>query len=162
VRAYFRREEAARNLHCSFSDGAIETYVQDRVSKKVMRILPEAWRGHALWRETIIGGEIRASACDGMEGLGGQPVFLKQSAVKKFLADAARRKPMSAKADCQAWLEGLLRAAPRFRPKAKHQLREEAKAIFCVTWREFGECWKLANQAVPESTWRRPGRPKKT
>ena len=97
-----------------------------------------------------------------MEEFNGRLVFLKRSVLEKHLTGAMRRKPASLIAACQAWLEGLLRATPGARPKPKRQLLEEATVRFRVTWREFDECWKVANQAVPEATWRRPGAPKKS
>jgi hypothetical protein len=159
---YLHREAAVRDLHCSVSEGLIDTYFCDRDTRELMRIPREAWRNLPFWRETIIGGEIQTTACDGMKGLAGQSVFLKRADFEKYLVDVAHRKPASMKADCQFWLERLLRTIPRARRKAKSGLREEAITRFGVTWREFAACWSLANQAVPEAAARRPGRPKKT
>jgi hypothetical protein len=162
AKAYLCREFSVRELHRRLSDGSIEPYIKDPKSGELMRISQTAWRNHPLWYDTIRGGSIHASACDGMEEFNSQSVFLKRSVVEKHITGAIRRKPASLMAASQAWLEGLLRATPGARPKPKRQLREEAKVRFRVTWREFDECWKAANQAVPEATWRRPGAPKKS
>jgi hypothetical protein len=162
ARPYLCREFAVRELYRGLSDGSIEAYIEDASSGTLMRIRQEAWRNHPRWSHTIRGGMIHATACDGMEEFNGRSVFLTRSAVEQRLTDVRRRKPASLKAACQAWLEDRVRATPDARPKPKEQLREEAMAKFRVTWREFNECWKVANQAVPESTWRRPGAPKKS
>jgi hypothetical protein len=162
AKAYLCREFSVRELHRRLSDGSIEPYIKDPRSGELMRIPQTAWRNHPLWYETIRGGAIHASACDGMEVFDGQSVFVKRSVVEEHIADVKRRKPASLIAACQAWLEGLLRATPRARPKPKRQLREEARVRFRISWREFDECWEIANQAVPEATWRRPGAPKKS
>jgi hypothetical protein len=151
AKAYLRREFSVRELQRRLSDGSIESYIKDPKSGELMRISPTAWRNHPLWYDTIRGGSIHASACDGMEEFNRRSVFLKRSVVKKHLTGAIRRKPASLMAACQAWLEDLLRATPGARPKPKRQLREEAMVRFRVTWREFDECWKIANQAVPEA-----------
>jgi len=157
-----RVEFAARELHRRLSDGSIETYVRDSKSGELMRIPQGAWRHHPFWYHTIRGGVVHGSACDPMLAFDGQTVFLKRPLVDEYLTKAVRRKPASEIAACEAWLEGLLRATPAARPKPKNQLREEAMARFHVSWREFNECWKVVNQAVPQSTWRRPGAPKKS
>jgi len=159
---YMCREFAIRELHRRLCDGSIEPYIKDPKSGELVRIPQGAWRNHPLWCQTIRGGVVHATAGDRMQDFNGRSVFLKRSVVEKDITDALRRKPASMIAACQAWLEALLRASPGARPKPKHQLREEAKVKFRVTWREFDECWKVANQAVPESTWRRPGAPKKS
>jgi hypothetical protein len=146
ARPYLCRVFAVRELYRGLSGGSIEAYIEDARSGTLMRIWQEAWRNHALWSHTI----------------NGRSVFLKRSAVEQHLTDLRRRKPAALKGACQAWLEDRIRAAPGARPKSKSHLREEAKAKFRATWREFDECWKVANQAVPESAWRRPGAPKKS
>jgi hypothetical protein len=162
AKAYLCCEFSVRELHRGLSDGSIEPYIKDPRSGELMRIPQTAWRNYPLWYETIRGGSIHASACDGMEEFDGQSVFLKRSVVEKHITGAMRRKPASLKVACQVWLKGLLRATPGVRPKPKRQLRDEAKVRFRVSWREFDECWKIANQAVPEATWLRPGAPKKS
>jgi hypothetical protein len=162
AKAFLCREFSVGEWHRKLSDGSIEPYIKDRGTGELMRIPHTAWRNHPLWYETIRGGSIHASACDGMEAFDGQSVFLKRSVVEKHIAEARRRRPASLKAACQAWLEGLVRATPGARPKPKRELRKEASARFRVTWREFNECWRIANQAVLEATWRRPGAPKKS
>jgi hypothetical protein len=162
ARPYLCREFAVRELYRGLSGGSIDAYIEDARSGTLMRIRQGAWQNHALWSHTIRGGMIHATACDDMEEFNGRSVFLKRSAVEQRLTDVRRLKPAALKATCQAWLEDRIRATPGARPKPKRQLLQEAKAKFRVTWREFDECWKLANQAVPESTWRRPGAPKKS
>jgi hypothetical protein len=162
ARPYLCREFAVRELYRGLSGGSIEAYIEDARSGKLTRIRQGAWRNHPLWPHTIRGGMIHATACDGMEEFNGRSVFLKRSTVEQHLTDVRRRKPASMKAACQACLEDRIRATPGAPPKSKSHLREEAMAKFRVTWREFNECWKVANQAVPESTWRRPGAPKKS
>jgi hypothetical protein len=160
AKAYLRCEFSVREWHLSLSDGSIEPYIKDPRSGELMRIT--AWRNYPLWYETIRGGSIHASACDGLEAFDGQLVFLKRSVVEKHIAGAMRRRPASLKVACQAWLESLVRANPGARPRPKRELLKEAKLRFGVTWRDFNECWRIANQTVPEATWRRPGAPKKS
>ena len=159
---YLCRELAVRELYRKLIEGSITAYIQDQASGEMMRLLQEAWKPLAFWRQTLCAGVIHAAACEAMEKFNGRTVFLKRSVAEQYLASVTRRKPASMKADCRAWLEGLVRASPENRVKPKDQLRREAKVKFGVTWREFNECWKVVNQVVPESTWRRPGAPKKS
>jgi len=161
-RSYLCHELAVRELYRKFIDGSIETFVRDSVSGEILRLPEWVWQHHGLWRQTICGGVVRATACEELLEFNDKLIALNQAAFERYMVDAKRRKPASMKEACQNWLENLLRNSPHKRPKTKAKLREEAMARFGVTWREFDACWKAADKAVPDANWRRPGAPKKS
>jgi hypothetical protein len=93
--------------------------------------------------------------------------FPRAQVVRLFSAPtpAVRRAETTRQAQsaCQKWLEGLMRASLKVKPKARAELMHEALADFDgLSKRAFGLAWSAAVVVTGATVWSMAGRPAKS
>ena len=88
--------------------------VRDRVSGALFRLISTDWKEAAFWRETIVGGIVRAQTGEGLALYDGRRVLLEAGAFDAWRNTQMRRRSQPAKAACQEWLEAAMREAHTF------------------------------------------------
>jgi len=157
---WVKREMAIARLYAAFCCGSLITVVRDPVSGALFRLICTDWKQAAFWRDTIVGGIVRAQTCEEIAPHEGRRVLMEAGAFDTWLNAQMRRRSQPAKAACREWLEAAMREAPTRGPKPKREWRKEAKAKFNVSGRAFDQFWATALQSTG-ADWDRRGAPPK-
>lgn len=158
--AWGKREFAIHDIYAALCDDSLRSVVRDPVSGEMFKLTASDWRGAAFWRDIIIGGLVRSSACEEIGRHDGRRVLLKADELDVWLKMLGRRQPQPSEEACEKWLEDLMRESPARRPKPKPELRSEAVRRFGVSGRKFDRMWddKLK---LTGANWGEPGAPSK-
>ena len=151
---------AITRLYVAFCNGSLIAVVRDRVSGALFRLISTDWKEAAFWRETIVGGVVRAQTGEELALYEGRRVLLEAGAFDAWRNTQMRRRSQPAKAACQEWLEAAMREAPTRGSKPKREWRKEAKTKFNVSGRAFGQIWAAALPSTG-ADWDRHGAPPK-
>ena len=157
---WVKREMAITRLYVAFCNGSLIAVVRDRVSSALFRLISTDWKEAAFWRETIVGGVVRAQTGEELALYEGRRVLLEAGAFDAWRNTQMRRRSQPAKAACQEWLEAAMREAPTRGSKPKREWRKEAKTKFNVSGRAFDQIWAAALQSTG-ADWDRHGAPPK-
>ena len=157
---WVKREMAIARLYAAFCNGSLIAVVRDPVSGALVRLIGTDWKEAAFWRDTIVGGIVRAQTGEEIVPHEGRRVLLEAGAFDAWLSMQMRRRSQPAKAACREWLEAAMREAPTRGPKPKREWRKEAKATFNVSGRAFDQIWAAALQSTG-ADWDRHGAPPK-
>ena len=157
---WVKREMAIARLYAAFCCGSLIALVRDPVSGALFRLICTDWKQAAFWRDTIVGGIVRAQTCEEIAPHEGRRVLMEAGAFDAWLNARMRRRSQPAKAACREWLEAAMREAPTRGPKPKREWRKEAKAKFNVSGRAFDQFWATALQSTG-ADWDRRGAPPK-
>ena len=157
---WVKREMVIARLYAAFCCGSLITVVRDPVSGALFRLICTDWKQAAFWRDTIVGGIVRAQTCEEIAPHEGRRVLMEAGAFDAWLNAQMRRRSQPAKAACREWLEAAMREAPTRGPKPKREWRKEAKAKFNVSGRAFDQFWATALQSTG-ADWDRRGAPPK-
>ena len=154
-----KRELAINDLYAALCHGSLLAVVGDTVSGEMFKLTASDWRGAAFWRDIIVSGIVRSSACEEIERHDERRVLLKADEFDVWLKKLERCQPQPTEEACGRWLEGLMRASPERRPKPKTKLRDEAKRKFSVSGRKFDRIWD-DKRKITGANWGEPGAPK--
>jgi hypothetical protein len=154
-----KRELALIQLHIALRDGELNSSVRDPQTGQFFRLTGLDWFGAKFWRETIVGGVVRASLGEGINRHEGSRILLKAAAFDAWRQQRAQKRPQPAEVAFAAWLEDLLRNNPKRSPKPIPDLRTEAKAKFRVPARKFNNILKEKSDTLGIK-WSRGARPK--
>jgi hypothetical protein len=110
---WVKREMAIARLYAAFCCGSLITVVRDPVSGALFRLICTDWKQAAFWRDTIVGGIVRAQTCEEIAPHEGRRVLMEAGAFDAWLNAQMRRRSQPAKAACREWLEAAMREAPR-------------------------------------------------
>ena len=157
---WLKREMAIARLYLAFCNGILIAFVRDPVSGALFRMISGDWKGAAFWRETIVGGILRAQMDEQIAAHEGHRVLLDAEAFDAWLQAQRRRRPHADQAACREWLEAAMRRAPNRGPKSKREWRREAKESFYVSGRAFDQIWAAALETTG-ANWGRRGAPPK-
>ena len=157
---WVKREMAIARLYAAFCNGSLIAVVRDPVSGALVRLIGTDWKEAAFWRDTIVGGIVRAQTGEEIVPHEGRRVLLEAGAFDAWLNLQMRRRSQPAKAACREWLEAAMREAPTRGPEPKREWRKEAKATFNVSGRVFDQIWAAALQSTG-ADWDRHGAPPK-
>jgi hypothetical protein len=157
---WVKREMAITRLYVAFCNGSLIAVVRDRVSGALFRLISTDWKEAAFWRETIVGGVVRAQTGEELALYEGRRVLLEAGAFDAWRNTQMRRRSQPAKAACQEWLEAAMREAPTRGSKPKREWRKEAKTKFNVSGRAFDQIWAAALPSTG-ADWDRHGAPPK-
>ena len=157
---WVKREMAIARLYAAFCCGSLIAVVRDPVSGALFRLVGTDWKQAAFWRDTIVGGIVRAQTGEEIAPYEGRRVLIEAGAFDAWLNAQMRRRSQPAKAACREWLEAAMREAPTRGPKPKREWRKDAKAKFNVSGRAFDQIWAAALQSTG-ADWDRHGAPPK-
>jgi hypothetical protein len=158
VRAWAKRETAIWKLYEALQNDALISIVRDPASGEMFRITAVDWHGAALWRDTIIGGEILALPDELIERYANRLALIETPAFDKWMK-ARPRKSVAGNDKCLAWLEAEMRANPTASPHPKAHYLGEVKTRFGVSERQFDRLWDQAKQETG-AKWKSGRRPK--
>jgi hypothetical protein len=157
---WVKREMAIARLYAAFCNGTLIALVRDPVSGALFRLIGADWKEAAFWRETIVGGIVRAQRGEAIAPHEGRRALIEAGAFDAWLKAQMRPPSQRAKTACQEWLEAAMREAPGRGPKPKREWRKDAKTKFNVSGRAFDQTWAAALQSTG-ANWGRPGAPPK-
>jgi hypothetical protein len=156
---WFKRESAILTLKKALSNGDLIALVRDPVRGVIFQLTAVDWCRTGFWRDTIIGGVVRASVGEEIARHNDQRVFFEAAAFEDWLKDLLQRKRhTSAAGGCQAWLIAEMRANLK-RTQPKEHWREQARVKFGISGRAFDRIWAAALKEVPDTQWGRAGEP---
>ena len=158
--SWVKREMAIARLYAAFRNGSLAAVVRHPVSGALFRLIGIDWKGAAFWRDTIVGGIVRAQTGEEIALHEGRRLLIEAGAFDAWLNAQMRRRSQPAKATCREWLEAAMREAPTRGPKPKREWRKDAKATFNVSGRAFDQIWAAALQSTG-ANWDRHGAPRK-
>jgi hypothetical protein len=159
-RHWLKREMAIARLYVAFCNGRLVAVARDRVSGALFRIVGADWKEAAFWRETIVGGAVRAQLGEELALHEGRRVLLEAGAFDDWRTTQMRRRSQPAEAACREWIQAAMGETPRRGPKSKRVWREEAKTNFGVSGRAFDRIWAAALESTG-ANWGRHGAPPK-
>jgi hypothetical protein len=152
--AYIKREIAVKKIHWALTRGELGAFVCEAAN--VFRVTASDWRGPIHWRESIIGGVVRASLEAAISRHSGQHLLVNADSFKNWLKDRPRRRPRAPK-ECRLWLVAEMRQSPGQSPRLKPWYLDEAKKRYGISEREFDRAWDRAKQESG-AAWGRAGR----
>jgi hypothetical protein len=155
----YKREMAVLEIYRAFCHDDLAAIVRDSLSGEKFKITPLDWRGAALWRQTLIGGVVAASAGEHIGRYVGRLVQIKVEALDRWLKDRPGSGRIAAAEDCLSWLKAEMLANSERSPRAKPSYFAEAVERFGVTRRNFDRLWAQAKQETG-ANWKK-GRRKK-
>jgi hypothetical protein len=155
-----KREMAIARLYAAFRDGALIALARESDSGGLSRLIGSDWKQAAFWRETIVGGMVRAQMGEEIAPYEGRRILLDAEAFNAWLEAQQRRRSHPSQADCRKWLEGAMRQAPNRGSKSKREWRKDAKETFNVSGRAFDRIWAAALESTG-ANWDRQGPPTK-
>ena len=158
---WVKREMAIARLYAAFCYGSLIAVVRDPVSGALFRLIGADWKEAAFWRDTIVGGIVRAQTGEAIAPHEGRRALIEAGAFDAWLNAQMRRRSQRAKAACREWLEAAMREAPSRGSKPKREWRTDAKRRFNVSARAFDQIWAAALQSTG-ANWGPPGRAAKT
>jgi hypothetical protein len=157
---WVKREMAIARLYAAFCDGALIALIRYSVSAALSRLIGTDWMQAAFWRETIVGGIVRAQMGEEIAPYEGRRILLDTGAFNAWLKAQQRRRSHPAQAACWEWLEAAMREAPNRGAKSKREWRRDAKERFNVSGRAFDRIWAAALESTG-ANWGRHGAPPK-
>jgi hypothetical protein len=160
--AWAKRQIAVWRLYEALQNDALVSFVRDPVSGAMFRITAADWRGAALWRTTIIAGEVRASPGELIKHYANRLVLIETPALEAWLVRVRQPTTAPARTDCRAWLINVMLASPDAKPHPKDWYRTEAKKRHDVSWRVFDDTWAQAIEETGAKVWGQPGAPSKS
>jgi GH24 family phage-related lysozyme (muramidase) len=86
--AWDKRQLAVWKLYEALQNDALVSFVRDPASGEMFRITANDWHGAAFWRDTIIGGEVRALPGELIERYNNRLVLIETPALEAWLATA--------------------------------------------------------------------------
>jgi hypothetical protein len=157
---WLKREMAITRLYLAFCNGNLIAVVRNPRSGALFPMIGSDWKGAAFWRETIVGGIVRAQMGEEIAAHEGHRILLDAEAFDAWLQAQRRRRSHAANAPCREWLEAAMRQAPNRGSKSKGEWRREAKDRFGVSGRAFDRIWAAALESTG-ANWGRRGAPPK-
>jgi hypothetical protein len=157
---WVKREMAIARLYAAFRNGALIALARESDSGGLSRLIGSDWKQAAFWRETIVGGMVRAQMGEEIAPYEGRRILLDAEAFNAWLEAQQRRRSHPSQADCRKWLEGAMRQAPNRGSKSKREWRKDAKETFNVSGRAFDRIWAAALESTG-ANWDRQGPPTK-
>jgi hypothetical protein len=151
---YIKREIAVKKIYSALTRNELDAFVCEAAN--VFRVTAADWRGPIHWRESIIGGVVRASLDAAISRHSGQRLLVSVDAFKNWLKDRPRRR-LRAPKDCRLWLVAEMRESPGQSPRPKPWYLDEAQKRFGISEREFERAWDHAKQESG-AEWGRAGR----
>ena len=126
----------------------------------MFKLTASDWRGAAFWRDIIIGGLVRSSACEEIGRHDGRRVLLKADELDVWLKMLGRRQPQPSEEACEKWLEDLMREAPREDLSRSPNCAARPFGDLAFRGRKFDRMWddKLK---LTGANWGEPGAPSK-
>ena len=92
-----KREMAIARLYAAFCCGSLITVVRDPVSGALFRLICTDWKQAAFWRDTIVGGIVRAQTREEIAPHEGRRVLMEAGAFDTWLKAQMRRRSQPAK-----------------------------------------------------------------
>ena len=154
-----KREFAILDLYVALSDGSLTALVREPTSGEMFKLTTSDWCGAAFRRDIIIGGVVRAAACEEIERHNRRRVLVEEDKFAAWLRKKMERRPMVAGTDCRTWLEREMRTNPQ-RTRPKDHWRTLAKRKFGISGRSFDREWAEALRNTG-AQWNCPGAPSK-
>jgi hypothetical protein len=151
---------ATTRLYRAFCNGSLIAVVRDP-SGKLFRIIGADWKETAFWRETIVGGVVRAQTGEELFPHNGRRVLVEVGAFDAWRNTQMPRRSQPAESACREWLQIAMREAPTRGPKSKREWREEAKTRYNVSGRAFDRIWAVGLESTG-ANWGRQGAPPKS
>jgi hypothetical protein len=102
---WVKREMAIARLYAAFCDGALIALIRYSVSGALSRLIGTDWKQAAFWRETIVGGIVRAQMGEEIAPYEGRRILLDTGAFNAWLKAQQRRRSHPAQAACWEWLD---------------------------------------------------------
>jgi hypothetical protein len=157
---WLKREMAITRLYVAFCNGNLIAVVRNPRSGALFPMISSDWKGTAFWRETIVGGIVRAQMDEEIAAHEGRRILLDAEAFDAWLQAQRRRRSHASNESCREWLEAAMRQAPNRGFKSKGEWRREAKERFGISGRAFDRIWAAALESTG-ANWGRHGAPPK-
>jgi hypothetical protein len=156
-----KRQLAVWKLYEAFQNDALVSFVRDLASGEMSRITAVDWHGARLWRDTIIGGEVRALPGELIEQYNNRLVLIETLALEAWLATAKEPTTPPAVAECRDLLVNEMRASLNAKPQPKLWYRTQANRRFGISRDVFNRIWTQAIKETGATAWAEAGRPEK-
>jgi hypothetical protein len=155
------REQNIKSVYEALCNAGLIAWFNDGDKERKLETID--WRGAAFWRQIIISGYFRASACEPAQDIDGRRIFVRETELDKFVEASNRAKTPKERAAVAAkvfnWLMRLMSESPKTKPKAEYRKEAMNERFPGLLRTQFDVEWA---RAIKESgaSWSGKGRPK--